>query len=468
MAEHEQKIYAEQVRLTYKPIKLSLIGTFAGAVLLVAIQWGVISQSVLLSWLLAMTLLISSHGFLAYRYFRANPNVADAKSWGQYYVFSTVLAGLMWGAGGILFFPEANFEHQITVVFAMVIVSAGGVITISHIRGAAYGLIIPSMLPLIPLFMMEETYLTTIFALITLVILVFIMLSAFYIHASSYENIGLRITAIDQKESLIAAQKKIEKANQAKSEFLSSMSHELHTPLNSILGFAQLLQRNHKEPLSESQIEYVGHIMKGGELLLELIDDVLDFAKIEAGKIELYIENINTNTVLDECLSLIQTVAEDRGIRVVVGEGFKTKFEIRADYIGFKRVLLNILSNAIKYNREKGKVTLDCHATVQGTLHISITDTGEGIPEKMFDRLFVPFDRLHAQNSQIKGTGIGLSITKQLIERMGGQIGVKSEIGKGSTFWIELPLVETELVDKISDELKSVKDAMSLLPDITR
>lgn len=463
----EQKIYAEQVRLTYEPIKLSLISTFSAAVFLIAVQWGVISQSVLLSWLLAMVLLLVAHGFLAYRYCCARPNVADTKIWGHYYVISTTLSGLMWGAGSILFFPESNFGNQITVAFAMVMVSVGGVITIAHIRGNAYALAIPAMLPLVPLFMMEETHITTIFAVMSLAGLAFVLLSASYMYTSSYENIRLRIAAVEHEESLIAAQKTVEKANRAKSEFLSKMSHELRTPLNSILGFGQLLQYDKKEPLTESQIESVGHIMNGGNFLLELIDDILDLAKIEAGKTNLYIENINTKTVLDECLSLIRTMAEDRGIKIVIGEGFNAEFEIRADYSSFKRALLNILSNAIKYNRDKGKVTLDCRATVHGMLHISITDTGLGIQETMFDRLFTPFDRLLAEHSKIEGTGIGLSITKQLIERMDGKIGVNSKIGKGTTFWIELPIEEEKLSNQAPIELESAKNITNLLPTIS-
>ncbi|SOD90706.1 PAS domain S-box protein [Caenispirillum bisanense] len=240
------------------------------------------------------------------------------------------------------------------------------------------------------------------------------------------------------------AQEEAERANEAKSAFLSSMSHELRTPLNAILGFAQLLEASRKDPLTDKQKSHVQHILKGGQHLLDLINEVLDLARIEAGKLTLSIEDISPADVLDECLSITETLAERRGI--AVQRGFALPLPgVRADYTRLKQVLLNLLSNAVKYNREAGRLTLAVGPGAPGMLRFAVTDTGRGIPADKFASLFEPFNRLGAETTEVEGTGIGLTITRELTERMGGTLGVESEVGVGSTFWVEMPLSEARL-----------------------
>ena len=432
---HDQMIYAEQVRLTYKPFKLSITGTLAGAILFVAIQWNVVSHAVLLVWLLLMSVHLVMHFFLSCRYFSTAPTVEGAKRWGHYYIFSTALSGIMLGTGSILFFPEGNFEQQITVLFAMAIISAAGVITISFIRGAAYAFIIPAMLPLIPLFMMEGTYLSTIFAIITLAILIFLLLSVNYIYSTSYENIGLRLTAVENEKSLLLAKEEVDKASHAKSAFISNMSHELRTPMNVILGYSQILESS--DSIHESDKSSAQEILKAGYHLLDLINEVLDLAKIESGHIKLNLEQIELTELIDECLSLVSSLAAKQDITIHRGNIVKTF--VYSDSIRLKQVLINLLSNAIKYNHEQGEVGIEVTPANEGAIRITVYDTGIGIDNDRVDELFQPFNRLNAENTDIEGTGIGLTITCNLVEMMGGSIGVDSEKNVGSRFWIELP-----------------------------
>jgi PAS domain S-box-containing protein len=235
---------------------------------------------------------------------------------------------------------------------------------------------------------------------------------------------------------LESAKSAAEKANLAKSEFLSSMSHELRSPLNAILGFAQLMETAYPVPTA-AQSARIAQILQAGWHLLKLINEILDLAVIESGQVSLSMEHVSLAEVMAECQSMMEPEAEQRGIRMTFPL-FESPVFVRADRTRFKQIVINLLSNAIKYNREKGTVVVACTVSAPERLRVSVTDTGAGLPPEKLAQLFQPFNRLGQEAGGIAGTGIGLIVTKRLAEMMGGVLGVESTPGAGSVFWCEL------------------------------
>jgi signal transduction histidine kinase len=226
-------------------------------------------------------------------------------------------------------------------------------------------------------------------------------------------------------------------ASRAKSEFLSNMSHELRTPLNAIIGFGQLLA-DERTPMPESSRTFVGHIVHAGHHLLGLINEILNLAQIEAGKLSLSLEPVALGEVLGECSALTQIAAAQRGIRLAFGP--TDGLYVVVDRMRLKQVLLNLLSNAVKYNRRDGAVIVDCNIQDGECVRVSVQDTGAGLRPEQLGALFQPFNRLGREQDAIEGSGIGLVVTKRLVELMGGSIGVRSTPGSGSVFWVDLQL----------------------------
>lgn len=242
----------------------------------------------------------------------------------------------------------------------------------------------------------------------------------------------LRIGILQLEEAKIAA----DKAHQVKSAFLSGMSHELRSPLNAILGFAQLLETGNPPP-TDNQKARLQQIIKAGWYLLDLINQLLDLAVIESGKLTLTKESVSLNEIIFECQEMIAPMAQTRDIQINFSR-LDIPFYIDGDRIRLKQVLINLLSNAIKYNREHGSVTLNYALTTARRIRLGITDTGNGLSPDQLAQLFQPFNRLGQENGSVHGSGIGLVVSKYMVEMMGGAIGVKSTEGVGSEFWIEL------------------------------
>ena len=273
-------------------------------------------------------------------------------------------------------------------------------------------------------------------------------------------------TLQENNVELESAKAAAEKANLAKSEFLSSMSHELRTPLNAVLGFAQLMASDTPPPSSTQKLS-IDQILQAGWYLLRLINEILDLAMIESGKVTISQEPMSLNEVLQDCQAMIGPQAQKRGIQMTFPR-FDQLFYVHADRTRLKQVMINLLSNAIKYNRAGGAVTVQCVMSGEDRVRINVNDTGAGLTPEQLAQLFQPFNRLGQETSAEEGTGIGLVVTKQLIELMGGAIGVESTVGTGSVFWVELgassaPALASSSGERGADEAEHASPSLRTL-----
>ena len=253
-------------------------------------------------------------------------------------------------------------------------------------------------------------------------------------------NAELEQRVSERTRELVVAKEVAEQATEAKTTFLSSMSHELRTPLNAILGFAQLLGSETLTTTPEQKKDSILRILKAGRHLLALINEILDLAKVEAGQVMLSPEPVALAEILLECQAMVEPMGNQRSIRMMFP--MACELSVLADRTRLKQVLLNLLSNAIKYNREAGVVVVECDPATPDRVRISVRDTGEGLSPENVAKLFHPFERLGQEAGGVEGTGIGLVVTKRLVQLMGGAIGITSVVGTGSVFWIELKAAE--------------------------
>ena len=424
-------IVAEQVRLLYESALGSILTSAVLAAILVVLQSEVIGPNPVVAWaaLFVATLVGRLLLLLSYRRaLRRAGSILENTQWLARFRVGVVLAGLVWGLAGILLFPSLDLAHQTFLAFTLAGLSAGATATLAADHLAATAFLLAALAPLAIRLLSEGQRIPL--AMGMMVILYFGLLVA---NARRFCR-----DIIERKMAELAldtAKHQAEAANRSKSVFLSSMSHELRTPLNAILGFGQLLEM--ESDLDAEQHDYVNEIMQAGYHLLELINDVLDLSKIESDNIEFSVETVDCADLVKSCIPLVSPLAAKLSVTIET-EGLADLI-LSADRIRLKQVMLNLITNAIKYNRPNGRVWLHAMEGKGGKKRLAISDTGLGIAADKLPLLFQPFNRLGAETGTIEGTGIGLVISRRIVEMMGGEMGVETELGKGSTFWIELP-----------------------------
>jgi signal transduction histidine kinase/CheY-like chemotaxis protein len=430
----ESRIQLEEIRMLYGSMMFSMLATFAVSLIMYLVMYGnAASTEYLTLWFAVMAVSILVRSWDTYHFIKAPPDEQSKQSWGTRFLIGSTFAGFWWGMLSWLGYSAEN-EYQTLIVVCIVGVVGGALATLSYRWHTIVFFLLPALLLLELRLIFEDNEFFTVVSYLLAVFILFTLSTSRRAYKNSNQNIRLRIEADIREDALRAAKNEAEHANEAKSIFLSNMSHELRTPLNAILGYTQLLK--HDQSINQKQQDNIREINDAGELLLELVNQVLDLSSIEEGNLQVSIEPVALENILKECKSLIQPLADKNHIRL----DFITNFTgyVMADHTRLKQIILNLLSNAIKYNHLNGMVNVRCSYISENRVRIEVSDTGYGIPHDKLNSLFEPFNRLEINTKKIEGTGIGLTISKKLTDMMKGTLNVQSDVGRGSNFWVEL------------------------------
>lgn len=352
------------------------------------------------------------------------------------------LSAAVWGFYvAVSFYMYQNITINMVILMFTIGIAAGAATSLFIWKRLAEVYLLLIFLPILAVTLIKWDLTTASLLFGLSAYLVFLLVQAKRANAEYWRALCVNKLLQKQTEELLAARDQAEKASQAKTEFLSSMSHELRTPLNAILGFTQLLATDPDSPPSRQQKESLNHILKASHHLLTLINQVLDLAKVESGKLELQLGEQDIGKLLDDCLPLLQTLADEKQVNLDIAE--PPDLPVIADPMRLKQVLINLLNNGIKYNKPGGTLSLS-YDQIGRFLRVRIQDSGIGISEKNQQMLFRSFSRLGQENSSTEGSGVGLVITKSLLEAMHGKLDFESEENVGTTFWFDLPLAEQE------------------------
>jgi len=463
-------IQFEQLNQLYSINFVPLITSVILAAILAFVQREVISQTILVAWLSLITLIMVSRTILIFTYHRSSMDTkAETRHWLLMFRLGILITGVTWGAAGILLFPANYPQNQMFLIFMLAGLTAGGVTSYAADIVSALSFSVLVLTPCIIrlTFIGESIYLAM--SLASTLYLVFLVMSLRYINRNISENIVLRFEATEREATLnrkaqelsteiiyrsqvetdlLKAKEMAEEATRVKSEFLANMSHEIRTPMNGVLGMLDLLSET---SMSQTQLDWVKTAHSSGQALLEIINDILDLTKLEADKLEVEHVDFNLVDLVEDVCILTSNRAFAKGLELNCLLPTSMPLIWRGDPMRIRQVLTNLISNAVKFT-EQGEVSVSIiqplveNSTEQ--LRFEIHDTGIGISEATLARLFEPFVQADSATSRrFGGSGLGLSISKKLVERMGGTIGVSSIPGKGSCFWFTLPLTNSESDD---------------------
>lgn len=433
----EETILQEKVDSLYRALPPSITANIIIATVMALVLWPVIEQSTLLVWF-SISVAINIGRFILYKYYTQNENKSKrTEFWDKAFYSLLVLTGLSWSSVSLWLLPDDQSIHHYFPILILIGISAGAVTSLSYSLKCILTFL---MLIILPLFIIEVSHSTLISNSVAGLSLVFVFFSvngAIRMNKTAVENITLNYESKKYTDNLIESRNAAMAANSAKTNFISLISHELRTPLNAILGFSQLLKMSEEPELNQEQNDNVDGIIDSGKHLVSLIEELLDLSKIESHKMDVTIDDVSLTYVLSESLALLMPVAAEYNIDIVNKVDHDTVHLVKADAKRLKQIFINLISNAIKYNHYNGKVTIDVSAVSSEKIKISISDTGNGLTEIQINELFKPFQRYDTKRD---GIGLGLYITHHLIGLMQGEIGVESEMGKGSTFWFKLAM----------------------------
>ena len=437
-AELKDIIASETVALLFRAIPGSVSATIVISSFLTAVLWNFFNDLALVVWL-AIVVCINLARLVLYKYYKnRDRNISNTVFWDNSFYILLILNGLCFSVVGIFFLPDATVAYHYFPIMVLIGLATGAVATLSF---GMRNIITYFMLIIVPLIIAElliGTFLSFSVAALLVLSFIFSLVNAKKIYETSIENITLNFHSEKNTQELIESRNAAITANSAKTNFISMISHELRTPLNGMLGFSQLLSMSENPPLNEEQKEHNKGIAGSGKYLLSLIEELLDLAEIDSHKMSMTIEDVSLADNLNESISILNPVAA--GFNIDLINNVENKYLVKADSKRLKQVFLNLISNAIKYNRHDGKVTIDINSHVEGKVKITVTDTGMGLTKEQVNGLFQPFQRYDTKK---EGLGLGLYITQNIVELMSGRIGIESEPGKGSTFWFELLLAES-------------------------
>jgi len=489
-------IQFEQLNQLYAVNFLPLVTSVILAAILAFVQRNVINPTVIVAWLSLITLIMVSRTLLILAYQRASTDIkAETHHWLLRFRLGILITGLTWGAAGVLLFPVDYPQNQMFLIFMLAGLTAGGVTSYASDIVSALSFSVLALTPcIIRLTLVGESFYLAM-SLASTLYLGFLVMSLRYINRNISENIVLRLEATEReatlnrkaqelsneisfrtqvetdllkaKEIAEEAKEMAEEATRIKSEFLANMSHEIRTPMNGVLGMLDLLSET---SMSQAQLDWVKTAHSSGQALLEIINDILDLTKLEADKLEVEHVDFNLVDLVEDVCILSSNRAFSKGLELNCQLPTGMPLRWRGDPMRIRQVLSNLISNAVKFT-EQGEVTVSIIQSLAANnvdqLRFEIHDTGIGISESTLSRLFEPFVQADSATSRcFGGSGLGLSISKKLVELMGGTIGASSITGKGSCFWFSLPLTKSESDDpNISLPFNDLSDKRILIVD---